>query len=62
MKNVILVTADWLWVSAERWERVDEKVFPLGRNRAGTRHPPAHCGSPEHSSGSRENTSEPTTR
>lgn len=61
MKNVFMVTADWLWVSAERWERVDEKVFPLSRNRAGTRHPPPHCGSPEHTSGARETTSEPST-
>lgn len=61
MKNVFMVTADWLWVSAERWERVDEKVFPLGRNRAGTRHPPPHCGSPEHTPGARENQPQPTT-
>lgn len=61
MKNVFMVTADWLWVSAERWERVDEKVFPLGRNRAGTRHPPAHCGSPEHTPVGRENLSEAST-
>ncbi|KAK3908662.1 RNA polymerase II subunit A C-terminal domain phosphatase [Frankliniella fusca] len=61
MKNVCMVTADWLWVSAERWERVDEKVFPLSRNRAGTRHPPPHCGSPEHTPGARENTVEPST-
>ncbi|XP_034237098.1 RNA polymerase II subunit A C-terminal domain phosphatase isoform X2 [Thrips palmi] len=61
MKNVHMVTADWLWVSAERWERVDEKVFPLGRNRAGTRHPPAHCGSPEHTPVGRENPSEAST-
>lgn len=62
MKNVNMVTADWLWVSAERWERVDEKVFPLGRNRAGTRHPPAHCGSPEHTPVGRENPAEASTR
>ncbi|PSN32086.1 hypothetical protein C0J52_19241 [Blattella germanica] len=47
-KNVITVTPDWLWCCAERWERVDERLFPLLKGGAANRHPPAHCGSPEH--------------
>jgi len=46
-KGVTIVTPDWLWACAERWERSDERLFPLGKNAAVTRKPPAHCASPE---------------
>lgn len=26
-----VVTPDWLWTCAERWERVDERLYPLQR-------------------------------
>lgn len=48
MKNVKMVTPDWLWVCAERWEHVSEELFPVGCERAGSRHPPPHCASPPH--------------
>ena len=28
---VSIVTPDWLWSCAERWERVDERLYPLGK-------------------------------
>ena len=28
-KRVHVVTPEWLWSCGERWERVDEKLFPL---------------------------------
>lgn len=45
-----VVTPAWLWSCAERWQHVDERLFPL-RGGAGksTRKPPAHCASPPHS-------------
>jgi len=43
----VIVTPDWLWACAERWERVDERLFPLGKLSNVTRKPPAHCSSPE---------------
>ncbi|KAL0279337.1 UNVERIFIED_CONTAM: hypothetical protein PYX00_000923 [Menopon gallinae] len=46
-KGIHLVTPLWLWHCAERWKRVDEKLYPLGRGVVMHRHPPAHCGSPE---------------
>lgn len=47
LKNVHIVTPAWLWTCAERWERVEEKLFPVTANRsAKMRHIPAHC-SPE---------------
>jgi len=46
-KGVMIVTPDWLWACAERWERTEERLFPLGKNAAVTRKPPAHCSSPE---------------
>lgn len=49
MKDVKTVTPDWLWTCAERWERVEEALFPVGCERAGSRHPPPHCASPPHS-------------
>lgn len=48
LKSVRLVTPDWLWTCAERWERVEESLFPVGGERAGSRHPPPHCASPPH--------------
>ncbi|XP_071444503.1 RNA polymerase II subunit A C-terminal domain phosphatase [Hetaerina americana] len=27
-----IVTPDWLWCCAERWEKVDERLFPLNRS------------------------------
>ncbi|KAJ0174032.1 hypothetical protein K1T71_010178 [Dendrolimus kikuchii] len=42
-----VVTPDWLWTCAERWERVDERLYPLQRGgQSGSRRPPAHCSSP----------------
>lgn len=29
--RVHVVTPEWLWTCAERWERVDERLFPLQR-------------------------------
>lgn len=49
-RNLKLVTPDWLWTCAERWEKVDERMFPLRNAVPNTesRNPPAHCRSPEH--------------
>ncbi|XP_066262560.1 RNA polymerase II subunit A C-terminal domain phosphatase isoform X2 [Euwallacea similis] len=47
-KNLKIVTPDWLWCCAERWEKVDERVFPLNAKGSKNRHPPPHCSSPEH--------------
>ena len=30
LKGIHVVTPDWLWACAERWEKVEEKLFPLG--------------------------------
>jgi RNA polymerase II subunit A C-terminal domain phosphatase len=47
LKKVHVVTPEWLWTCAERWERVEEKLFPVTSNRSHKmRHVPAHC-SPE---------------
>ena len=46
-KNVHLVTPDWLWCCAERWERIDERLYPLYKSAPITVKPPAHCSSPE---------------
>ncbi|XP_017866445.1 PREDICTED: RNA polymerase II subunit A C-terminal domain phosphatase [Drosophila arizonae] len=47
--NIKVVNANWLWACAERWEHVDERLFPLDRKvRNKGRQPPAHCHSPEH--------------
>lgn len=46
-KRIKLVTLDWLWSCAERWERVDERLFPLRAETAVSRTPPAHCSSPD---------------
>lgn len=45
--NIKIVTPDWLWTCAERWEHVEEQVFPLDRHKPSKmRQPPAHCHSP----------------
>ena len=46
-KHIHLVTPDWLWSCAERWDHVDERVFQLYKNAQVTLQPPAHCSSPE---------------
>ncbi|KAI9582783.1 RNA polymerase II subunit A C-terminal domain phosphatase [Glossina fuscipes] len=47
--QIKIVNANWLWCCAERWEHVDEPLFPLDRKmRSKQRQPPAHCHSPEH--------------
>lgn len=41
------VTPAWLWCCAERWEHVEEVLFPLkGDASRHPRRPPPHCGSP----------------
>ncbi|XP_049817907.1 RNA polymerase II subunit A C-terminal domain phosphatase isoform X2 [Aethina tumida] len=47
-KKLKIVTPDWLWCCAERWEHVDERNFPLNNKGSKNRHPPPHCSSPEH--------------
>lgn len=50
--DVKTVTPEWLWLCAERWEHVEERLFPLrseGCGGSASRDPPAHCSSPEHS-------------
>lgn len=47
-KHIHVVTPDWLWSCAERWERVEERLYPLNTDCAPTsRKPPAHCTSPD---------------
>ncbi|XP_046809793.1 RNA polymerase II subunit A C-terminal domain phosphatase [Lucilia cuprina] len=47
--KIKIVNANWLWSCAERWEHVDERLFPLDRKmKSNKRQPPAHCHSPEH--------------
>lgn len=50
--NIKIVTPDWLWCCAERWEHVDELLFPLDPNKPSKmRQPPPHTlHSPEHKS------------
>ncbi len=46
--DIKLVTPDWLWCCAERWERIDERLFPLQKTTPLDKlRPPAHCSSPE---------------
>jgi len=50
--DIKIVTPEWLWLCAERWEHVEERLFPLrseGGGGSSSRDPPAHCSSPEHS-------------
>ncbi|CAG5029517.1 unnamed protein product [Parnassius apollo] len=45
--KLFVVTPEWLWTCAERWERVDERLYPLQRgSQSSSRRPPAHCSSP----------------
>lgn len=47
--HIKIVSPEWLWTCAERWECVEEQLFPLDSKKASkTRQPPAHCHSPEH--------------
>lgn len=46
--DIKIVNPDWLWACAERWEHVDERLFPLTAKARASRIPPAHCSSPEH--------------
>ncbi|XP_026470896.1 RNA polymerase II subunit A C-terminal domain phosphatase-like isoform X2 [Ctenocephalides felis] len=48
--GIKIVTPDWLWSCAERWEHVEECLFPLTPKPSRNRHPPPHCSSPEHNS------------
>ena len=45
--NIRIVNPDWLWTCAERWEHVDERLFPLTAKGRASRIPPPHCSSPE---------------
>lgn len=51
--TIRIVTPDWLWCCAERWEHADERLFPLDPNKPSKmRQPPAHTlHSPEHGGG-----------
>jgi RNA polymerase II subunit A C-terminal domain phosphatase len=43
-KKIQVVTPDWLWTCAERWEHVNEKLFPLSTSKTHKmRQIPAHC-------------------
>lgn len=45
--GISVVTPEWLWSCAERWECVEEKLFPLDPLKPSTmRQPPPHCHSP----------------
>lgn len=45
--NIKIVRPDWLWSCAERWECVEERLFPLNSNKTNKmRQPPPHCHSP----------------
>lgn len=44
-KSISLVTPNWLWACAERWECCDERLFPLNSETESSvqRVPPIHC-------------------
>lgn len=45
--GIKIVAPAWLWSCAERWERVDERLFPLDSSKGKTmRQPPLQCHSP----------------
>uniref|UniRef100_A0A182QNG6 RNA polymerase II subunit A C-terminal domain phosphatase n=1 Tax=Anopheles farauti TaxID=69004 RepID=A0A182QNG6_9DIPT len=47
--KIKVVTPEWLWSCAERWEHVEERLYPLKASYpAKMRQPPPHCHSPEH--------------
>ena len=43
------MTPNWLWDCAERWEKVDERLYSLCKSNVTVTvvDPPAHCSSPE---------------
>lgn len=46
-RKIKIVTPDWLWTCAERWEHVSESIFPLSNKKTERmRKVPLHC-SPE---------------
>ena len=45
--TIKIVTPDWLWCCAERWEKAEELIFPLNKSVPVTMKPPPHCSSPE---------------
>ncbi|KAF2352345.1 BRCT domain [Trinorchestia longiramus] len=45
-KSVHVVTPNWLWCCMERWEKVEERLFPLTPSSIITRNPPHHCCAP----------------
>ncbi|XP_055603521.1 RNA polymerase II subunit A C-terminal domain phosphatase isoform X2 [Uranotaenia lowii] len=48
--RIKIVTPEWLWTCAERWEHVEELLYPLKTSKPSKmRQPPPHCHSPEHS-------------
>lgn len=47
LNKVKVVQPDWLWTCAERWEHVEERLFPLSSSKnSRMRQPPPHCHSP----------------
>lgn len=46
--KIKIVTPEWLWTCAERWEHVEELLFPLRQSKPVkmNRQPPPHCHSP----------------
>lgn len=47
--DIKVVQPEWLWACAERWECVDERLYPLDPFKPSKmRQPPPHCHSPEH--------------
>ncbi|XP_019533693.3 RNA polymerase II subunit A C-terminal domain phosphatase [Aedes albopictus] len=47
--KIKMVTPEWLWACAERWEHVEERLYPLKQSKPSKmRQPPPHCHSPEH--------------
>lgn len=48
--DINIVQPEWLWACAERWECVEERLYPLDPLKPSKmRQPPPHCHSPEHS-------------
>lgn len=48
-KSIKIVTPNWLWTCVERWELVEERLFPLTKEceKDIQRHPPHHCYCPD---------------
>nr|XP_027215955.1 RNA polymerase II subunit A C-terminal domain phosphatase-like [Penaeus vannamei] len=48
-KSIKIVTPNWLWTCAERWEHVEERLFPLSSETEKDiqRLPPHHCYCPD---------------